>query len=175
MNYTMPLARFSARCLQSARACKYCVSVNTNFKRSMESSATNGNSLDSGVDFGFKKVGSCEQKQSLVNDVFSAVAHKYDIMNDVMSLGIHRFWKDDFVRQCNLQDGMKVVDVAGKSFVRYLSMMIKSKYNLTVHKILEFNPLFSMLFISDMNTFIKDDTIGSIVVYAIFNEMAELP
>ncbi|KAJ6644855.1 Ubiquinone/menaquinone biosynthesis C-methyltransferase UbiE [Pseudolycoriella hygida] len=62
------------------------------------------------VDFGFSKV-TFEQKRALVRDVFSNVASKYDIMNDLMSLGIHRWWKDEFVRQIpNLQS--HILDVA---------------------------------------------------------------
>jgi demethylmenaquinone methyltransferase / 2-methoxy-6-polyprenyl-1,4-benzoquinol methylase len=46
--------------------------------------------------FGFKEVAP-EARQSLVNDVFSAVAGRYDLMNDLMSGGLHRLWKDDLV------------------------------------------------------------------------------
>ena len=46
--------------------------------------------------FGFAKVG-VEAKQGLVNDVFTKVAPRYDLMNDVMSGGLHRVWKDDLV------------------------------------------------------------------------------
>ncbi|WP_375318857.1 bifunctional demethylmenaquinone methyltransferase/2-methoxy-6-polyprenyl-1,4-benzoquinol methylase UbiE [Candidatus Tisiphia endosymbiont of Oplodontha viridula] len=50
------------------------------------------------VNFGFSKV-SFEQKRNLVRNIFSSVANEYDIMNDLMSLGIHRLWKNEFVRQ----------------------------------------------------------------------------
>lgn len=46
--------------------------------------------------FGHKKVQS-DERQSLVNSVFSSVASSYDVMNDLMSLGVHRLWKDYFV------------------------------------------------------------------------------
>jgi len=46
--------------------------------------------------FGFQDV-STSQKQPLVNQVFHSVANKYDIMNDVMSMGVHRYWKYVFV------------------------------------------------------------------------------
>ena len=46
--------------------------------------------------FGFRDV-PVEQKQKLVAEVFSSVAGKYDLMNDLMSLGIHRVWKRYFV------------------------------------------------------------------------------
>jgi demethylmenaquinone methyltransferase/2-methoxy-6-polyprenyl-1,4-benzoquinol methylase len=46
--------------------------------------------------FGFRQVPEAD-KQGLVNDVFAKVAHRYDQMNDLMSGGLHRLWKDDFV------------------------------------------------------------------------------
>ena len=114
MSVILPYIRYGARPIQAARACSYCISLYiTQTKRNMGSSATNEQASADTVSFGFQKVDSSEQKQSLVNQVFTAVAHKYDVMNDVMSLGIHRFWKDDFVRQCNIQEGMKIIDVAG--------------------------------------------------------------
>lgn len=48
------------------------------------------------ADFGFKTVGEGE-RQGLVNEVFARVADRYDLMNDVMSGGLHRLWKDDLV------------------------------------------------------------------------------
>lgn len=64
------------------------------------------------VSFGYKEV-PAEERQKLVGDVFSNVAGKYDIMNDAMSLGVHRLWKRDFVRKAKLRPGMKCLDVAG--------------------------------------------------------------
>lgn len=49
--------------------------------------------------FGFKSVDS-DQKEALVADVFHSVAAKYDLMNDLMSLGIHRLWKR-FTIECS--------------------------------------------------------------------------
>ncbi|KAJ1033476.1 hypothetical protein NDA13_001467 [Ustilago tritici] len=62
--------------------------------------------------FGFKSVAE-EEKESMVASVFSSVASKYDIMNDAMSLGIHRLWKDHFVSKLDPRGGIKVLDVAG--------------------------------------------------------------
>ena len=45
--------------------------------------------------------------------VFHNVAEKYDVMNDVMSMGIHRLWKDTFVSRLGPQNGSKIIDVAG--------------------------------------------------------------
>jgi len=63
--------------------------------------------------FGYESVANSDEKQRRVNQVFSSVASKYDVMNDVMSFGVHRYWKDEFVRQCNVLPGMKVLDMAG--------------------------------------------------------------
>jgi len=61
--------------------------------------------------FGFEKVTSAE-KRTLVDGVFSDVANKYDLMNDVMSFGVHRLWKDEFCRMVpNLNS--TILDVAG--------------------------------------------------------------
>ena len=56
------------------------------------------------------------EKQGLVNDVFSKVAERYDQMNDLMSAGLHRLWKDDLVAMLNPPRGtipFQVLDVAG--------------------------------------------------------------
>jgi len=62
--------------------------------------------------FGFRDVPEIE-KEALVRQVFSSVAHRYDMMNDLMSGGVHRFWKDAMVEWLNPQPGMTVLDVAG--------------------------------------------------------------
>jgi demethylmenaquinone methyltransferase/2-methoxy-6-polyprenyl-1,4-benzoquinol methylase len=64
--------------------------------------------------YGFRKVGEGD-KQPLVNDVFHKVANRYDLMNDLMSAGLHRLWKDALVAWLNppKRAGWKVLDVAG--------------------------------------------------------------
>ena len=64
--------------------------------------------------YGFKRVGAGD-KQSLVNDVFHKVANRYDLMNDLMSAGLHRLWKDAMVTWLNppKRPGWRVLDVAG--------------------------------------------------------------
>ena len=62
--------------------------------------------------FGFRDVPTGE-KQKLVGEVFSSVAGKYDLMNDLMSLGIHRAWKRYFVATAQVQPGDRVLDLAG--------------------------------------------------------------
>ena len=64
------------------------------------------------VDFGFRRVAS-EEKAPLVRSVFDSVADRYDLMNDLMSGGLHRLWKNSMVNWLNPQAGMSIVDVAG--------------------------------------------------------------
>mmetsp|Transcript_15670 Transcript_15670/g.27776 ORF Transcript_15670/g.27776 Transcript_15670/m.27776 type:complete len:297 (-) Transcript_15670:395-1285(-) len=64
------------------------------------------------VDFGFKAVPK-DEKQRLVGQVFSNVAESYDVMNDLMSAGMHRLWKDYFVGRLSPFPGMRHLDVAG--------------------------------------------------------------
>jgi demethylmenaquinone methyltransferase/2-methoxy-6-polyprenyl-1,4-benzoquinol methylase len=64
--------------------------------------------------FGFKTVNESE-KASKVGDVFHSVAQKYDLMNDVMSAGLHRTWKRFAVEISGVKAGDKVLDVAGGS------------------------------------------------------------
>ena len=62
--------------------------------------------------FGFKQVAS-EDKVKLVRGVFDSVAGQYDIMNDLMSMGIHRIWKRVAVQLSNVRKGEQVLDLAG--------------------------------------------------------------
>ena len=64
------------------------------------------------VSFGYDEV-SPEEKTSRVGAVFSSVARKYDVMNDAMSGGLHRLWKDRFVRRVKPQPGEAILDMAG--------------------------------------------------------------
>ncbi len=62
--------------------------------------------------FGFKTV-DAKEKVKLVRGVFDSVAGQYDIMNDLMSMGIHRIWKRVAVQLSNVRAGDKVLDLAG--------------------------------------------------------------
>ena len=62
--------------------------------------------------FGFRDVPVGEKKK-LVGEVFSSVAGKYDLMNDLMSLGVHRVWKRYFVGTSGVARGDRVLDLAG--------------------------------------------------------------
>lgn len=67
---------------------------------------------DDTTHFGFRDVPKGE-KQKLVGEVFSSVAGKYDLMNDLMSLGVHRVWKRYFVSTAQVKRGDRVLDLAG--------------------------------------------------------------
>lgn len=64
------------------------------------------------VSFGYEDVPE-KEKVSRVGKVFSSVASKYDVMNDAMSGGTHRLWKDRFVRRVKPQNGEDILDMAG--------------------------------------------------------------
>jgi len=69
------------------------------------------NNKNNNATFGFKKVSEIE-KTSLVNDVFTSVTKKYDLMNDLMSFGVHRFWKKYFLLCSQIKEGDVVLDLA---------------------------------------------------------------
>src|SRR5919107_1823803 len=64
------------------------------------------------VNFGEKLV-TPEEKTALVGGVFSSVARRYDLMNDLMSGGMHRLWKDRFVNRVKPKAGEEILDMAG--------------------------------------------------------------
>lgn len=64
------------------------------------------------VSFGYEQV-SPDEKTRRVGGVFSNVARKYDVMNDAMSGGMHRYWKDRFVRRLKPRKGEHILDMAG--------------------------------------------------------------
>jgi len=64
------------------------------------------------VSFGYEDVPP-EEKTRRVGEVFASVAQRYDVMNDLMSGGMHRLWKDDFVRALKPQPGERILDMAG--------------------------------------------------------------
>jgi demethylmenaquinone methyltransferase/2-methoxy-6-polyprenyl-1,4-benzoquinol methylase len=67
---------------------------------------------DRKVDFGFEKV-AWGDKAERVRSVFASVAGKYDVMNDLMSFGVHRLWKHFTVSLTGLKPGQRALDVAG--------------------------------------------------------------
>ncbi|UTW48417.1 bifunctional demethylmenaquinone methyltransferase/2-methoxy-6-polyprenyl-1,4-benzoquinol methylase UbiE [Bacterioplanoides sp. SCSIO 12839] len=67
---------------------------------------------DNKTHFGYQTVDS-EKKQAMVADVFHSVAAKYDVMNDLMSFGVHRLWKRFTIDMSGVRPGDKVLDLAG--------------------------------------------------------------
>ena len=67
---------------------------------------------DKTTHFGFKDV-AWEDKAGKVAEVFDSVANKYDVMNDLMSLGIHRLWKRYTIELSGVHRGQRVLDIAG--------------------------------------------------------------
>jgi demethylmenaquinone methyltransferase/2-methoxy-6-polyprenyl-1,4-benzoquinol methylase len=70
------------------------------------------NNTDNTTHFGYKDV-PAEEKQAMVADVFHSVAAKYDVMNDLMSFGVHRLWKRFTIDMSGVRPGNKVLDLAG--------------------------------------------------------------
>ncbi len=70
------------------------------------------NSNEKTTHFGFQTVAE-DEKAGMVHGVFSNVASKYDVMNDAMSMGVHRIWKDAMMNWLAPRAGQKLLDVAG--------------------------------------------------------------
>ncbi|WP_316975875.1 class I SAM-dependent methyltransferase [Shumkonia mesophila] len=81
-------------------------------KRSRSPAGSPGPADEATTHFGFRAVPVAE-KASLVRGVFESVAPRYDLMNDLMSWGVHRLWKSAFVDKLNPQPGMRLLDVGG--------------------------------------------------------------
>ena len=77
-----------------------------------EKSPPDGSDQAESTHFGFRDV-RADQKASMVREVFDSVAPKYDLMNDLMSLGVHRLWKDAMVDWLRPRAGMTLADVGG--------------------------------------------------------------
>ncbi|KAI8326514.1 ubiquinone/menaquinone [Martensiomyces pterosporus] len=84
-------------------------------------------------------------KESLVRSVFSNVASNYDVMNDAMSMGIHRLWKDHFIRKMAPAPNAKLLDVAGgtgdiaQRFLEYQDTINSDTKESSVHMV-DINP-----------------------------------
>lgn len=70
------------------------------------------NTSEKTIDFGYQQV-PVSEKVTKVADVFHSVASRYDLMNDLMSLGIHRLWKNFTINLSNVRRGHHVLDIAG--------------------------------------------------------------
>ena len=76
------------------------------------------------TDFGFKKVPE-EEKAEHVKEVFNEVAPRYDLMNDILSFGLHRMWKHAAIHKADIKENMKVLDIAGGT--GDISLLIEKK------------------------------------------------
>lgn len=89
--------------------------------------------LNQEINFGFSKV-KYEEKQTKVNEVFNNVAKKYDLMNDAMSFGLHRYWKNYLIQEIDPNSSMKLIDVAGGTgditfrYLNYLKNLDSDKF-----------------------------------------------
>lgn len=87
--------------------------------------------------FGFKEVDR-DQKSSLVKDIFSSVAGKYDLMNDLMSGGVHRLWKNEMMNEISFSKSdkkLKFIDLAGGTGDIAFRITKKAKENNIDHEI----------------------------------------
>lgn len=116
---------------------------NTNKEKEFIDIKSNSENSDRETNFGYKKV-KMKNKQSMVDQVFSSVASKYDIMNDISSLGIHRFWKQKLIEEIGIlkpkrtfEEGkikkispIKVLDVAtGTGDIAYKIIEYQKKHS----------------------------------------------
>lgn len=99
--------------------------------------------MDETTHFGFTKV-SPEEKTKKVKGVFNAVALKYDLMNDLMSLGLHRLWKRYAISALRIKAGHQILDLAGGTADLTKLILQKSKLK-------EFEPPCHVM-ISDINS-----------------------
>ena len=90
-------------------------------------------------DFGFKKYNK-EENSSKVKDVFNKVANKYDLMNDVMSLGMQRLWKKEFIESINpsKDENLIFLDLAGGTGDITKRILLKYKKNTSI-KVIDIN------------------------------------
>ena len=81
--------------------------------------------------FGYKEIDQ-KDKPSKVNQVFTSVSNRYDLMNAILSFGLHRLWKKQFLRLCNLSNKKNVLDVAcGTGDIALAIKKQKNSINLT--------------------------------------------
>ena len=75
-----------------------------------DKSKKNVSEAEKQIDFGFIKVEEAK-KEEKVREVFDSVAPKYDLMNDILSFGMHRGWKHRCIREAEVTRGMKLLDI----------------------------------------------------------------
>ena len=99
-------------------------------------------------DFGFEEV-SLEEHRHRVGTLFNSVSNNYDLMNDLMSLGLHRYWKNTFVQRINPKPEMRILDIAagtGDISIQILERLRKfQNYRGPLHPITACDPSLSMI------------------------------
>lgn len=85
---------------------------NTHSSLPVEALPAAGSEPEASTHFGFQTVAE-KDKAAKVADVFHSVANRYDVMNDLMSAGLHRAWKAFTIGRADVRPGMKVLDIAG--------------------------------------------------------------
>ena len=88
----------------------WCASVSSSLRIHNEGIRENMNKNT--IDFGYQEI-PVEEKKERVKNVFDSVAGKYDLMNDAMSFGVHRLWKNLTITKINPQPREILIDVAG--------------------------------------------------------------
>ncbi|XP_047363850.1 2-methoxy-6-polyprenyl-1,4-benzoquinol methylase, mitochondrial [Vespa velutina] len=97
-----------------------------NYSKANDANVEDGERM---TDFGFKKVKESEKAKE-VHTVFENIANNYDKMNDIMSLGIHRLWKDIFIQELAPTHGTRLLDSAGGTgdiSFRYINFLKNTK------------------------------------------------
>jgi len=113
----------------------------------MVNSFTNDVEGDVETNFGFRRVPKSEHA-GLVSSVFESVADRYDVMNDLMSGGLHRLWKQALIDWINPQPGIRLIDVAGGTgdvTFRFLEHLDNSSDDNTAHQATICDPNNAML------------------------------
>lgn len=95
-----------------ARVSSKMVYPSTESVYTMQDPSNSGDSGTSTTHFGYQTVEEAEKARK-VAEVFHSVAAKYDVMNDLMSAGLHRAWKAFTIARADVRTGMKVLDIAG--------------------------------------------------------------
>ncbi|QRG37088.1 hypothetical protein FDK38_001458 [Candidozyma auris] len=106
------------------------------------------NEQDNTTHFGFKTVNK-DEKESMVRNVFSSVASKYDVMNDAMSFGVHRLWKHHFITR--LDAGMRPGATRPLDFLDVAGGTGDIAFGLLEHAEKNFNDVQSTMTVADIN------------------------
>ncbi|KAK8443127.1 2-hexaprenyl-6-methoxy-1,4-benzoquinone methyltransferase [Candidozyma auris] len=106
------------------------------------------NEQDNTTHFGFKTVNK-DEKESMVRNVFSSVASKYDVMNDAMSFGVHRLWKHHFINR--LDAGMRPGATRPLDFLDVAGGTGDIAFGLLEHAEKNFNDVQSTMTVADIN------------------------